>query len=138
MGHLHLEKTLNVLFYLFYTGIVKFKNFAGIIINKMIMLGICSRFFKLSIICAKLMLCHQSAIEQEFDRIIKRSSAYPVLVIFHPDIETLNIKMSLCCKNFLDNGKPFGGFSVAMFFKVFRKEFPDIVKGFFRRFLCHV
>ncbi len=80
---------------LFDARIRKFHNLACFGIYKMIMLFKLVRSFELGTIIAELVLGHQTAIEQQFDRIVQSSTANPVLVILHANVKGLDIEMAI-------------------------------------------
>lgn len=137
MGHFNAETFFEILPDLLNPWIVKFQHFTGIIKNKMIMLFQHGRFFKLSIVRPELVFGDQVTIQQQFNRIVQGCPADPVFVIFHPDVQCLNVKMSFRGKDLPENGVAFRGFTVTMPFKVIRKNQTDIFKSIFVGFFNH-
>jgi hypothetical protein len=60
----------------------------------MIMLAALISTFKLRNILSELMLDHKVAVEEQFDCIIERCPANPVVLVFHENIERFNVKMT--------------------------------------------
>lgn len=81
--------------YLLYARITEFNNPACFDIYQMIMLSALVCFFKLSNIFSELVLDDKVTVEKEFNCIVKGCTADPVIFIFHKNIESLDIKMTI-------------------------------------------
>jgi len=88
MSFLHLRYNL------VYTGIRKLFHSPAFLTNQVFVMLIVKRFFKLSNIIAKLVFDHQFTIQQQINRIIKRCTAHPIILVLHKHIERLYIEMS--------------------------------------------
>ena len=75
----------------------------------------------------KLMLSNQVAINEQLDGVVKRCARNPVLLVFHAQIQRLNIKMPLNLINLMQNSKTLRSFSMLVQFDVSRKNFFDAV-----------
>lgn len=95
MAYLNTQSFFNSILDFLNTRITKLENITGCKIYKMIMLFEFVRLLKLSAIILELMLNNQIAIEQQFHGIVKSCPAHPVFVVFHLDIQGLDIKMTI-------------------------------------------
>ncbi len=109
-------------FNVFYSGVAKLQNFTGICHNYVVVLFVFVRFFKLCQIFAKLMFPNQVASQQQIDGIVKRRPTYAVIFILHFDVERLYIKVAFIGVNFIEYGKPFRSFTVAVLLQIGRKN----------------
>jgi len=114
---------------LLYAGIAKFNDFTTFLTYQMIVLFALIGFFKLRNVLAELVLHHQVALQKQFDRVVKRRSANPVILVFHTDIQGLYIEMIVPGINFVQNGIPLGCFPMSSFFQVTRE---NLFYGIFR------
>lgn len=124
----NMERLFDILFNFFDLRISKFKHQAGFGIDKMVMLLEFVGPLELGTVISELVLGNQVAVQQQLNCIVQRCTANPVLVVLHADIEGLDIEMPVGVVNFLENGKPLRGFTMAALFKVFREDFLDCFK----------
>jgi hypothetical protein len=89
----------------------------------MIMLFKLVRAFKLGAIVTKLVFGDQVAVEQEFYRVVQCSTAYPVFVVFHADVQGFDIKMAIRIIDLFKDGKPLGRLPVPALFQVVCEDF---------------
>jgi hypothetical protein len=76
----------------------------------------------LGAIVPKLVLGYQVAILQQFNGVIERSTAHPVLVILHLDVEGLYIEVAFGCINLPQNSEALRCFAVLVAFKILGKD----------------
>src|SRR5690606_748462 len=74
------------------------------------------------LILTKLMTAYQTTFQQQFYRVVKRSTAYTIILVFHFNIQRFNIKMLLTIINFLKDGITFGCFSMSFILQIFCKN----------------
>ncbi len=67
--------------------ITEFNNLMTFRTNQVIMLFIPVRLFVLSKIATELMLAYKVTLHQQVKRIVYRGPAYPVILIFHADVQ---------------------------------------------------
>jgi len=81
----------------------------------MVVLAIKIRLLILCLIFAKLVFPNQLAFQQKLNGVVERGPAYPVLFVFHIDIEGFYIKMVVTIIDFLEYGIPFRCFPMSIF-----------------------
>jgi len=79
--------------------------------------------FELRHVFAKLVFGHQIAGLQQVKCIINRCPTYPVIAVFHLDIERFYIKMVGATVNFFEYGESFRRLAVAVFFQIGGEDF---------------
>jgi len=109
-------------------GVVELEHFTCFIENEVIVLGYHVCLLKLGVIRSKLMLGNQAAIQKQFYRVIERSSADPVFMVLHPNVQCLDVKMTFSSKDLFQNGEALRGFPVTMLFEVICKMLPYIIE----------
>ena len=70
------------------------------------------------------MLRHQVAVYQHVEGIINRSTADLIVLIFHRDVQLVDVEMVGAVVNLFKYGEAFGGFSQAFPFKVGQENHP--------------
>jgi hypothetical protein len=80
-------KTAGCADYLLYPWIAKLNYLPRLYVDKMIMLAALVSTLKLRNILPELMFDHEVAIEEQFNCIIQRCPAYPIVLVFHENIE---------------------------------------------------
>ena len=95
MYDIELQKLANGILNVLDAWVTEFHHFVAIGTDQMIMLPVTVGFFVLCQIFPKLMLCYQFTFHQQIQRIIYRSSADPVILVLHADVERLYIKMTV-------------------------------------------
>lgn len=73
--------------------------------NEVIVLAAWIRFFELRLVLPKLMLGYQIAIHKQIERVVHRGPAYPVVFVFHRNVERLHIEVAFTCVNLFQNSK---------------------------------
>ena len=126
--HLHFENIFHIFPDILHPRIRELHDFARVNTNKMVMPFKFVRPFKLGAIVAKLVFCHQVAVQKEFNGIIKRGAADPVFVILHADIKSLDIEMTVSVIDFLKYSKSFRRLPMSPLFEVIGEDFLDRFK----------
>lgn len=103
--------------------ITKFQNLITIHTDEVIVLFVSVGLFKLGKILTKLMLRDQVTFNQKIQRIVNSGPTYPVIFIFHADVEAFHIKMSGPTVDLLKDGVAFGSLSELLGFEVSGKYF---------------
>src|SRR6478609_5514369 len=85
------------------------------------------RLFILCQILAELMLAHQITFYQQIEGIVNSSAAYPVVFVFHVDVQRLYIKMTIQGVNLFQNSISLWRFTQLLLFKVGRKNLPYLI-----------
>jgi hypothetical protein len=75
--------------------------------------------FELGDVFAELVLDHEAAVEQQFHGIVKRGPADPVVLVFHVDIQLLDIEMAVAAVYLIEYRESFRGLPVAFPFYIF-------------------
>jgi hypothetical protein len=96
----------------------------------MIVLFIAIRLFKLSQIFSELVFFHQVTVYQQLKRVINGGTAYPVIPVFHVDIERLGVEVVVPLVNFFQNGETFGCFSQSGLFQLGGENFEYLLDNF--------
>jgi hypothetical protein len=115
---------------LFDPGIAEFNHIPGLHVDQVIMLHATIGLFELGNVFSELMFDHQAAIKEEFNGIIKGGPAYPVIFVFHEDIERLYIKMAITGIDLIEYGVSFGCLSVSFLLQVICKYLFYSIFGF--------
>ena len=102
--------------------VAKFDYFARIGKYDMVVLFVKIRFFVMCLLIAELMFPNQFCVQQKFNRIVQSRAAYPVLFVFHHNVQTIDVKMLVREINFLQNRITFRRFPVPMFFQKIGKN----------------
>ena len=93
--------------------------------------------FVLGAILTKLVFNYQTTFKQKFHGVVQSCPADPVSIVFHANVQRLNIEMPRVRINFLQNGKSFRSFSMTRPLEKFSEQlFYGIV--IFRCMLCIV
>lgn len=113
------------------TRIAEFVNIGTILTDQMIMLLIRICPFKLRLILSELMLGYKSAFEKQLDRVVQRCATYTILLVFHMNIQRLNVEVPALCVNLVENCESFGCFAVTLLTEMIGEEipygFPDVI-----------
>lgn len=107
--------------YLLQARIAEFHHLAAFVAYQMIVLGIAVTFFVTAAVFAKFMLTYQLTFQQYIQGIIYRSTAYPVLFIFHFLVERLYIKMVCKAVYFFQDSVAFRRFTMPLLRQVVGK-----------------
>ena len=113
--------------------VTKFSHRAALRTYYMIMLFEAKRFFVLREIFAKLMLFHQIAMHQKFQRVVNRGATHSITLIFHVDVQGFCVEMIIAPVDFFEDGVAFGRFSTTGLFEVNREyiaDFSDYIGSF--------
>ena len=102
--------------------VAELDDFARIGHDDVVVLLVEIRFLIMRLVLAELVFADERAVEQEFDRVVQRRTAHAVVLVFHLDVEVLDIKMFLAVVNFLQDRKALGRFTVSVFLKIHRKN----------------
>jgi hypothetical protein len=103
-------------------GVTKLQHLAALRADQVVVLTVLEGLLKLGHILPELVLDHQVAVQQQFDRVVQGGPAHPVFVVFHFDVEGLHIEMAIGQVNFPQDGKPFWRFAVTIAFQIRRKN----------------
>ena len=109
------------------SGITKFHNLMTIGTDQMVVLLETVRFLVLRQILAKLVLGDQVAVYQHVQRVIDRGTADPVLLVFHADVQLVDVEVIAAGVDFLQYRKSLGRFAQTLVFKISRQ---DLSRGF--------
>ena len=85
--YFNIEYFLNCFFYVLDSGITKFLYLSGICEDDMIVLAIKIGLFILGLVFPKLVFSYQSTLQKEFDCVVECCPAYPVIFIFHGEVQ---------------------------------------------------
>ena len=85
--YFNIEYFLNCFFYVLDPRITKFLYLSGICEDDMIVLAIKIGLFILGLVFAKLVFSNQSTLQKEFDGVVECCPAYPVIFVFHGDVQ---------------------------------------------------
>ena len=85
--YFNIEYFFDCFFNVLDSGITKFLHLSGICEDDMVMLTIKIGLFVLGLVFAKLVFSHQSALQKEFDSVVECCPAYPVIFVFHGDVQ---------------------------------------------------
>lgn len=129
IGDLDIQDLFDRILDLLYTRITELQHLAGIQTYEMIVLAGTETLLELGTVVSKLMFDNQAAGEQKLDSIVKRCPADPVLIVLHPDIETLYVKMPVGAVDLLEDGEPFRGLSMPVGFQILGQNLSYSLKG---------
>lgn len=104
--------------YLLNPWIAKFYHLSTVGTDDMIVLFIAVGLLELGQILPELMLFHQIAVYQQFECVVNGSAAYPVIPVFHVDVQRLCVEMVVPFIDFLQNGEALRRFSQACLFQL--------------------
>jgi len=108
--------------------IAEFDDFARIGHDDVVVLLVEIGFFVMRLVLPELMLPDQSAVEQQFDRVVQRCAADTIIFVLHFDVEVFYVKMVLAIVNFLQDRIAFRRFAMAFAFEIHRKHiFYDLL-----------
>lgn len=85
--------------------IAKFNHLVAIHTNQVIVVAAGIGFFKLADVLPKLVFGNQKTIDQQIQRIVNRSPADPIVLLFHRDKEAFYIEVPGPGINFFQNGE---------------------------------
>ena len=94
MSNINVKHILEGLFDILYPRITKLHDFAGTSHQDVVMLSKAVRLLILCQILTKLMLRHQITFDQQIQRVVNSSATYPIVFVFHTDVQCLYIKVS--------------------------------------------
>lgn len=122
MGDLYSKLFFDGGFYFGNSRIIKLFDGARVNTNKVIVLVEPERPLELSTIASKIVFDQQVTVKQQFDGIIKCGTAYPVLVVFHSDVECFHIKVPLGIVDLSEDCESFRSFSVLFLLEIFYEQ----------------
>jgi len=102
--------------------IAEFDDFSGIGADDMVVLLGAVRFFKLGDVLSELVLADQVAGEQQFNCVVERCAGNPVILVFHLDVQGLDVEMAGIIVDFYEYGEAFRSFPVPILFEISRKN----------------
>lgn len=118
MGDLEVKQVTHHVFDLLYPGVAEFDYLAAIDANGVVVLFEAVGFLVLGQVFAELVFFHQIAGGEQFQSIVHRGAADPVVPVFHVDVQRLGVEVVAAFVNFFQYGKTFGRFAQAAFFQV--------------------
>ncbi len=121
-GNSNSQQFFNRILNFLQTGITKLKNAAILDVDKVVVLFEFKGTLILGAVVAKLVLGYQVAILEQFYGVIESSTANPVLVVLHLNVEGLNVEVAFGCINLSQNSKAFRRFAVLVAFKILGKD----------------
>ncbi len=104
--------------------VAEFKYLTRIGHDDVVVLLVEIRLLIMRLVVSELVLAHESAIEQQFNGIVKRGAAHPIVLVLHLDVEVLDIEVFLAIVDLVQDGIAFGGFPMALVFQVLGEDVP--------------
>jgi len=105
MMNFNAENLLQRRFNALNTRVTELQHLIAIGENNVVVLLILKSTLIMGRVLAELMLTHQITINQKFDGIVKRCSRHAILLILHPRVKHLHIKMPTHFIYLSENGK---------------------------------
>lgn len=121
--------------YRLYARIAELGHFTAVCADKVVMLLRFKSLFELGDVLSELMLYHKLTVEQQVYRVVKRCAAHTVVLIFHEDIQRLDIEMAVPRVDLIKYGIPLGSLPVPVTLKIFCE---DLFYGIFGFSLIHI
>ncbi len=84
--------------------------------DEVVVLTVTVRFLVLGQVTAKLVFGNQIAVDQYIERIINRSSAYAIILVFHRDVQLVHVKVVFPVVDLFQNSESFGCFPQPLVF----------------------
>jgi hypothetical protein len=129
----HTQRFFHRFFDFLDAGVAELKHFARFDVNKMVVLFVLERLFELGTIGAELVFGHKVAVKQQVNRVVQCGAAHPLLIVFHLDIQRLDVKMPFGGVNFFQDRESFRRLAVPCFFQIIGKNLPDRLES---KFFC--
>jgi hypothetical protein len=104
-------------------GVTELDHISCLRVDKMVVLTAVERFFILGNVPAKLVFDHKIAAQEQLDRVVQRGTTHLVILVLHRDVQRLDIEMTVGVVDLFQDGKPFGGFAVSLFFQIILEDF---------------
>lgn len=98
--------------------ITEFDQFTRIGEHNVIVLLGTVRFFELGNVLSELMFAHKVTRKKKFDGIVQRRAGYAVILVFHFNVEGLDIEMPVIIVNLRQNSKALRRFPVAILLQI--------------------
>ncbi len=129
VGDVEMEHIAHNILDLLYTRIAELFYFAAINADEVIVLLEAVGLLVLGEVLAKLVFFHEVAADQEFQRIVYRGPAHPVMLGLHVDIQRLGIEMVAALVDLFQDGKPLRCSAESVLFQVSGKYLLDFRNG---------
>lgn len=107
--HIEMQDLLDRILDILYTGITELHHLVTLCTDQVIMLFVTIRLFVLREVFAKLVFTNQVTFDEKVKRVINRCPAYPVVLVFHADVERFHIKMTVAGVDLLQDRVAFRG-----------------------------
>jgi len=120
--YLNVKDFLYRLLDIFNPRVTKLQDLTRIRADDVIVLLVLVRLLKLGGILSELVFSNEVAGYQQVYRIVKRGTAYAVVLIFHLNVERFDVKMTVIIVNLIQYRETLRGFAVAIFLEVGRKN----------------
>jgi len=120
--YLNVKDFLYRLLDIFNPRVTKLQDLTRIRADDVIVLLVLVRLLKLGGILSELVFSNEVAGNQQVYRIVKRGTAYAVVLIFHLNVERFDVKMTVIIVNLIQYRETLRGFAVAIFLEVGRKN----------------
>ncbi len=104
--------------------VAEFKHLTRIGHDDMVVLLVEIRLLIMRLVVTELVLAYESAVEQQFNGVVKRGAAHPIVLVLHLDVEVLDIEVFLAIVDLVQDGVAFGGFPMALVFQVLGEDVP--------------
>ena len=130
MRDIEVEQLLGCVLDLLNAWITELEHLSAIFADEVIVLREIVRWFEVRNILPELMLGNKLAVEQQIHRVVKRSAAYTIVLVFHLDVQRLNVEVILLIVDLVEYCESFGCFAVPVFLQVFGKDLLNLVFGF--------
>jgi len=122
--YVDIEDFLDGLFDCLDAGVAEFEHLAGVGHDDVVVLFVEIRLLIMRLVVSELVLAYESAIQQQFDGIVKRGAAHPIVLVLHLDIEVLDVEVLLAIVDLVQDGVALGRFAVPLVFQVFGEDVP--------------
>jgi len=119
---LNIKNLLNGFFNRLDARVTKLNHLARVGHDDVVVILVKIRFLVMRLVLPKLVFADQCAIKQQFNGIVQGGAAHAIVLVFHFEVEMLNVKMVLAIVNFLKDGVAFGRFPVAFVLQIHRKN----------------
>lgn len=104
MGNINIKHILQRLLDILNSWVAKFQHLSAIRHQDMVVLSESIGFFILGEVLTKLVPGHKITFYQQVKRIVYGSPTYPVVFVFHADVQSFHIEMTRFAVNLLQYG----------------------------------
>jgi len=137
IGDAEVQNVSGHILYLLYARVAEFENLPAVLADKVVVLRILVRTFKMGNVLTELMLRYQFAVEQQLYRVVQGGPAHAVVLLLHLYVQRFDVEMSRVRIDLMEYGKPFGRFAVPVLLQVVGEDLPYVVEYFGLYFRYH-